>query len=406
MDATVQLLDSGGIPLPIDSVTVTESVNEGWTWSATLAQVPYYTGGRSLLDAFPNEAFKFTMVISANGQSLALPPLMATGYEEDVSGGGSISGIDEATYLLTRRRCVLTASGGTSSASILASAAYQTDLSGVLIDHVDWSFTIEEVEQSGVTAMLPHVNRICDIACQEWVAQLGANNTCDIRFYPLDIEAAPGSWQPDWSRVVRRRDKTSRVTHLQIIRCGRMSSSIFIPSGYPIGTTFNLHTYVVVQSGFQSVTLFASNGTTELGGGGSYTAGPNDPAAEFIRMDAVAPHSFHVLGRSRYSVISRPISLSLSVDGERANKADETWEEDWMPSTSYIAFRKDRYLWRANRSTHTLEWEGPLCPGLHLGQVLTWPGHPNSRVETYTHTISTGAMSTRATSAVLAADQW
>jgi len=77
-----------------------------------------------------------------------------------------------------------------------------------------------------------------------------------------------------------------------------------------------------------------------------------------------------------------------------------------MPSTSYILARKDRYLWRANRSTHTLEWEGPLCPGLHLGQVLTWPGHPNSRVETYTHTVSTGGMSTRATSAVLAADQW
>jgi len=406
MNATVQLLDSGGNPLPIDSVTVTESVNEGWTWSATLAQVPYYTGGRSLLDAFPTEAFKFTMVISANGQSLALPPLMATEYEEDVSGGGSISGVDEATYLLTRRRCVLTASRRTSSASILASAAYQTDLSGVLIDHVDWSFNIEEVEQSGTTAMLPHVNRICDIACQEWVAQLGANNTCDIRFYPLDIEAAPGSWQPDWSRVVRRRDKTSRVTTMQVVRCGRMSDSRFISSGWPIGTTFNLSYFVVVQSGFQNVTLFAGDGTTVLGGGGSYTAGPDDPAAEFIRMDAVAPHSFHVLGRARYNVTARPISLTLSVDGERANKADETWEEDWMPSTSYILARKDRYLWRANRSTHTLEWEGPLCPGLHLGQVLTWPGHPNSRVETYTHTVSTGGMSTRATSAVLAADQW
>lgn len=406
MNATVQLLDPNGNPLPIDSVTVTESVNEGWTWSATLAQVPRYAGDMSLTDAFQSEAFRFFLSIESNGVTLALPPLVATGYEEDVSGGGSVSGVDEATYLLTRRRGVLTGSGATSSASILASAAYQVDLSGVLIDYIDWYFNIEEVEQSGITAMLPHVNRICDIACQEWVSQLGAGGTCDVRFYPLDIEAAPGSWQPDWSRVVRRRDTASRVSSMHIVRCGRMGDSIFIPGHKNVGYMVPLNSWVVVQCPYQNVTLFAAGGTTELGGGGVYTAGPDDPACEWLRIDEVNPDPFYVRGRARGNVLDRPVSARLTVDGMPGNKADETWEEDWMPNAGYIAFMKDQYLWRANRSTHTLEWEGPLCPGLHLGQVLTWSGHPNSRVETYTHTISTGAISTRATSAVLAADQW
>jgi hypothetical protein len=405
MNATVQLLDPGGNPLPIDSVTVTESVNEGWTWSATLPVIPRYAENKSLMDAFQGEAYRFLLTIESNGQELALPPLVATGYEEDVTGGGSISGVDEATFLLTRRRINLVGAAVTSGANIVIGIANRLGLSGSLLNLTGLGFNIEEVEQTATTAMLPHVNRICDICCREWAAQLGPGNTCDIRFYEIDIDAEPGTWQPDWSRVVRRRDTESRVASLHVVRCGRMTDALRILAHTPVGHMIPLTHWVVFQSPYSHLTLFSNDGT-ELGRGGSYIAGPDDPGVYYMRIDEDNPESFYVRGRSIQNVLAQPISATFRVDGVYDNRADETWEEDWMPGGGYAFSHKDTYLWRANRGTHTLDWDGPLCPGIYLGQVLTWPGQPNSRVDTYTHTIGAGSMSTRATSAVLAADQW
>lgn len=402
MDASVELLDPGSNALPVTSLTVSESVNGGWTWSADLASVPRYTEeDLSLLDAFNPAAHRFTATIVSGGRTLVLPPLVALSATEDTSGGGTIGGVDEVTYAMTRKSAVLNSSGRVTSSTIVELVSGLVGFTGQILDYEAWEFTLPGVDQSGTTAMLPHINRLCDIACQEWRAVRGVGNTGDLQFYPLDINAAPSAHQPDWSRVERQKDLSLVYTEMSVVKTGRMDQAITVPANQPIGWTTGPIGWIAVQSEFSNVVMLSKYGVV-LGSGGVYSGKPGDDTVMHLDLLASNPEAFVIRGRSYADATDHPFSATLSNSGTPANKMDGAWSEDWLPTQTYVEANEATYMWRVNRGSNVVQWDGPLNLGVTLGHVLTWPGVPNSRVESYTHTVGPGGISTQATSAVLA----
>ncbi len=416
MDINVTLLDPNGDPLPVESVTVTQSINRGWTWSAVLSYMPHgYTvledTDRSLLDAFLEDA-AYTLTLSAGGHSLTLPPLVVQDWEEDHgTGGGTLSGIDLVMYRLTRSSHRMMGIQGITSAAILEGIAADIGMAGKLANYTSWSFPVHEVEDSGRTNMLVHVERLCDVACYEFRCLPAYGGA--LEFYPLDIWAAPSSQQPDWSSVVRRRAWSDRITSLDIVKTSRMTEVAVVPSAaaeagfaFPLGYSAR-H----LQSTNPDVTFWDQDPTdnpsaTQVGTGGFAYDAPTE--ASWCRVERNGS-SFLIRGTATNRLTpGTDLAFCVNHDSgiEPPRPADEPWVEQWLPSQAYVEARVQTYLWSRNRQTHTISWEGPPCLWLPLGHVLTWPGCPNSRVESITHTLGPGQASTSVESAALGSAQW
>ncbi len=414
MDINVELLDPNGDPLPVESVTVTETVNQGWMWSATLAQVPHtYTvdgvPGRSLLDAFLEDA-TFTLTLTAGADTLTLPPLVVQDYQESVSGGGTLSGIDLVMYRLTRSTHSMAAATGTTSEDVLDAIAADISMAGKFLDYAAWSFPIHEVEATGRSNMLVHVQRICDVAGYEFrcVRHLGAEA---LQFYPLEFApaGAPPATQPDWSSVSRQRAFSDRITQLTFVKTSRMSTQEQLPFGVSGASRALGATYTDVQSSDPQVTFWdgdPSAGGVQRGAIGASIGNGNVTHLRYEGTDYKGSQ-FYVMGSTGPSA-GTELAFCVNHDSgiSPPRPADEAWEEQWLPTEAYVNARTQLYLWMRNRHTHTLAWEGPPCLWLGLGYTLTWPGEPDSRVESITHTLGGGQASTSATSAVTGTGAW
>lgn len=416
MDINVTLLDPNGDPLPVESVTVTQSINRGWTWSAVLSHMPHgYTvlgdTDRSLLDAFLEDA-TYTLTLTAGAHTLTLPPLVVQDWEEDHgTGGGVLSGIDLVMYRLTRSSHRMMGAQGTTSAAILEGIAADIGMAGKLANYTSWSFPVHEVEDSGRTNMLVHVERLCDVACYEFRCTAASGGT--LEFYPLDIWAAASGTQPDWSSVVRRRAWADRITSLDIVKTSRMTEAAVVRSplaaagfAFPLGFS-SRH----LQSTNPDVTFWDQDPTdnpsaTQVGTGGFAYDAPTE--ASWCRVERNGS-SFVIRGTATNRLTpGTDLAFCVNHDSgiEPPRPADEPWVEQWLPSQAYVEARTQTYLWARNRQTHTLSWEGPPCLWLPLGHVLTWPGCPDSRVESITHTLGPGQASTSVESAALGSAQW
>lgn len=413
MDINVELLDPNGDPLPVESVTVTEQINQGWTWSATLADVPHtYTvdgvPGKSLLDAFLEDAC-FTLTLTAGGHTLNLPPLVVQDYQESVSGGGTLSGIDLVMYRLTRSTHSMAPVMGTTSANVLSAIAADLDLTGKMLDFSSWSFPIHEVESTGRTNMLVHVQRICDVAGYEFrcIRYLGAEG---LQFYPLEFAPGdPPATQPDWSSVSRQRAFSDRITSLSFVKTSRMSTQEMVQHGVAGSSVALGSTYTDVQCTDSGVELW--DGDPAGGGVQRSVRGVSVGNGNVTHIKFAGFHhtfsTFYVLGSTGASAGTQ-LAFCVNHDSgiSPARPADEAWEEQWFPTQTYVEDRAELYLWMRNRHTHTLSWEGPPCLWLGLGYTLTWPGEPDSRVESITHTLGSGQASTSVTSAVTGTGAW
>lgn len=416
MDINVTLQDPDGNALPVESVTVTQSINRGWTWSAVLSYMPHgYTvledTDRSLLDAFLEDA-TFTLTLTAGAHTLTLPPLVVQDFEEDHgTGGGVLSGIDLVMYRLTRSSHRMWHVQGTTSAAILEGIAANIGLDGKMANYTSWSFPVHEVEDAGRTNMLVHVERLCAIACQEFRCTAASGGT--LEFYPLDIWAAPSGTQPDWSSVVRRRAWADRITSLDIVKTSRMTEAVVVHSALsyagevrPLGFSAR-H----LQSTYPDVTFWDDDpdvnpSANQVGSGGFAYDEP--VAATHFRVEKTGS-SFVIRGTGINRLVpGTDLAFCVNHDSgiEPARPADEPWVDQWLPSQAYVEARTQTYLWARNRHTHTLSWEGPPCLWLPLGHVLTWPGCPDSRVESITHTLGPGQASTSVESAALGSAQW
>jgi hypothetical protein len=412
VDINVTLLDPNGDPLPVESVTVTQSINRGWTWSAVLSHMPHgYTvledTDCSLLDAFLEDA-TFTLTLTAGAHTLTLPPLVVQDFEEDHgTGGGVLSGIDLVMYRFTRSNHLLAPARGTSSAAVIEGLAPDIGMAGKFSNYSGWSFQIHEVESAGRTNMLVHIQRICDVACYEFRVSASDGGTCE--FYPLDIWAAPSSPQPDWSSVVRRRAWADRVTRFEIVKTSRMSDA-YILGAMGAGTVVGMgglsgiRNLQSTQAGVTFCDGDPDSGGTQVGTGG-FVFG-SGAGVTHVRAETAVPPL--VLRGTMNATAGTELAFCVSHDSgiSPPRPADEPWSEDWIPTAAYAQSRTQTYLWRLNRHTHTLSWEGPPCLWLSLGYVLTWPGCPNSRVESITHTLGGGQASTSVESAALGSAQW
>ena len=428
MDVLVELLDPLGNPLPVQSVTVTESVNLGWTWSATLSRVPHtYTvngvPNKSLLDAFLEDA-TYTLTLEVDGVTKVLPPLVATDYQEDISGGGVLSGIDLIMYRLTRSTHVIPDTWrNTTTTAIINSMATEMGLSGYVSGHLAFEFAVLEEEAGGRTNFLTPLTRILDVACYEFrcipAYDMGGVLRGGLEFYPLEIApagAAPA--QPAWSRVTRQRTFSERITQLRFLKTSRMGLDA---NGYNFeaaapGDVFALPSTLsaaqtsAVFSGQPSPSDLPDLYSGDPGAGGVLLGkGVAFELGDVTHVKATKAGPLTVMG-TRKTLIPAGVELAFEVFHDTGisppRPPDEPWSESLWPNRAYVNARTQTYMWARNRGTHTLSFEGPPALALGLGSRLTWPDHPESRAESITHTLGIGQASTSVEAAVLASSQW
>lgn len=406
IDSLISLQDPLGNELDVRSVTVEETVNGGWSWSAELGSAPP-------LDEYLEDA-TYTLELGASGDTKVLPPLVAQGYTENVTGrGGTIHGIDLVMYRLTRSTHVLPQSRNTTSEDIIDYIAAQLAMTGLVTGHDVWSFPILEFEETGRTNMLVHIQRLMDVAGYEFRVVRNGLGQGVLEFYPLEFAPTgpPPALQPAWTRVTRPREFTERATQMVYTKTSRMSDARSIPpraAGNVV--TLGGNAFHSAQSTFPGVTFWdgdpTAGGIQRGGNGVSYA----DGSITHVRAETDTP-DFVVQGTEAVHV-PPGVDLSFSYPHDSGisppRPADEPWEETLFPSEAYVAARAELYLWRANRNTHNLEWEGPPCLAtwFGLGYVLTWPGRPDSRVESITHALGGGQASTKVRSATLGSSQW
>lgn len=416
MSLAVELLDPWGNPLPVESVTVAQNINQGWTWNATLAHVPHtYTVleemGRSLLDACPEDAV-YRLTLEVDGDTLELPPLVATDYQEDVAGGGSLSGIDLVMYRLTRSTHVLGwEPGGTTSGAILEWIFAQIGMTGSVtgLDMVD--FPLLEQDTGNRTNLLVPLVRILDIAGYEFRVTSGATPSgAVLEFYPLEIDpdgtAGP---QPDWSRVTRQRAFSERITRLLFLKTSKMGAGYIYQFTAPnqvqdmnlAGAPFHS-----VQSSQWNAKFYAGDpnaGGVLVGTGHAYGG------VDATHIKSGSAGQVQVTG-TRSANVPEGVDLAFEHLHDSGisppRPADEPWEDPWFPNLAHVQYWAETYLWARNRATHTMSFEGPAALWLGLGYRLTWPGHPESRAESITHTFAPGQVSTSVEAAVLGPSQW
>lgn len=412
----ITLLDPWGNPLPVLGVTVSQAVNQGWTWSATLASVPHdYTvdgeSGHSLLDACLEDA-TFTLTLEANGETLVLPPLVVTDYQEDVAGGGTLSGIDMVMYRLTRSTHVLGwEQGGSTSGAVLAWIFAQSGLTGSVtgVDMVD--FPILQQDNGVRTNLLAPLVRILDIAGYEFRVTSGATPSgAVLAFYPLEIDpdgsAGP---QPDWSLVTRQRSFSQRITRLLFLKTSKTGSGNNFQFTAPnqvadlsmAGAPF--HSVQASQWNAQFYAGHPDSGGVLVGTGHAYGG------VDATHIKSASAGQIQVTGTRSVNV---PEGIDLAFEHLHESgispprPADDPWEDSWFPSLAHVQYWAQAYLWARNRATHTMSYQGPPCLWLGLGYRLTWPGHPDSRAESITHTLGPGQASTSVETAVLGPNQW
>ena len=416
MDINVELLDPNGDPLPVESVTVTETVNQGWTWSATLAKVPHtYTvggvGGKSLLDAFLEDAI-FTLTLTVDGVSVTLPPLVVQDYQESAAGGGTIGGIDLVTYRLTRSTHIIPATFALTAESwqVINWMAGEIAMTGKLGHFVSWSFPLRHFGSGERTSFLPQLQRLLDIAGYEFRCTR-VSDAEYLDFYPLEIApSGEAGVQPDWSSVARARSFSDRVTRFVMLKTSPMDSAPITPETLPANYVgkFLPGPYHSIQASSDRVTLWdghPSAGGVQRGSGG-LSFGEGQVTHYRSEVNQPVPVIFNGTRLAHATGVDLAFELSHDSGISPPRPADDPWEEPLVPTLAHAQALAETYLWRMNRGTHTMSWEGPPCLWLGLGYRLTWPGFPDSRVESVTHTVGGGQASTSAVSAALGAAQW
>ncbi len=227
----------------ISSISVTETLSEGWQWQAELAALKAHytrntddirtrtvgTDGLRLIDA-ADASTKFDLLISDGAHALHLPPLALNDISEDLRGRGNLSGIDEGTRLLTLETNAGSAAwqGKTSTAAIIQHIK-QTALSDTssLADCYGNAISSNYVMAfgEGYTSWAAALQEVLECQGYEWRFSRSASGPFPaLELVPVNFSAvspgyseSPMIWHINcpWSGITRRRDYTQRRTKLE-----------------------------------------------------------------------------------------------------------------------------------------------------------------------------------------------
>lgn len=393
----ILLNDPAGNPHHVVSGTVTEQVNGGWTWSVNVGEGPP-------LDDHLEDA-TWTLTLVDGGVTKTLPPLVATDYDKDeIADGGSISGMDLITYRLTRSTHTVNTYPYTDTNAIIDAMAAHVGLVGSISGYTAFNIPVMEQESGQRTNVLNPLQRILDVVCYEWRATAAGV----LELYPLEINPAGAGTALNWTSVRRKRSFSSRITSMKFIKTTKIASG----GAYSV-TSGDVVDLASAGAPFHSAQVNQAGATLWQGdpgaGGTAVGTGVAKDTAGITHATAGATGQLVVMGTPNGRV---PAGVELAFEHlhdsgiSPPRPRDEPWRETLWPNKAYVIARAQTYLWRENRGTHTYSFEGPPALGLGLGEKLTWPGVPDSRIESITHTLGIGQASTSVEAAVLASDQW
>ncbi len=226
----------------VSSVSVTETLSEGWTWQANLAALKaHYTRSGNdirtqtvgnanlrLIDA-SDASTNFDLSISDGEHLLHLPPLALEDMSEDLQGSGSLGGIDRGTQKLTGEISAsdLHWQGRTSTTEILnhirsAALSDTTQLVDIYGNAMQSHYVMAFGE--GYDTWCAAMQEVLECFGYEWRISRSAQGAPLLELVPVNFSlSSPGYnespmvWHNSlaWSGITRRRDYTQRRTKLQ-----------------------------------------------------------------------------------------------------------------------------------------------------------------------------------------------
>lgn len=462
MALSVELRGPRGDVLPVSSLSLTETPNEGWRWQVSLPYISHnytvYTGDTprencygngtvSLLEAFlPHHPWFLTVSDGVN--TLPLTSLVATDISETPSGG-EVSGVDWVFYRLTSKMldvshmindAVNTTTTALVSAAITDALGAGFPVSGAVDNFFVCNFG------GGESNALAVVKRVLDVTNQELrSSRIAGNDTVEI--INVDHVGSSSTVYSDcaFSSVTRRRNLLERKTSMDFVKSTPSTSSGTITNGRGNGG-WNSKACQISSTGLMYVQLNNakqmardwgpdwwsgdpdSDANAHQCGRGSHCYGSEhfpitharfrqwryfDTPGQGTLIEDIWPpdgisadfigHSWAGLPHGYQLAIAHTYDTGMTP----ALPEQSAWEETLWMNKEQIQLRQACYMWINNKDSHRISYSGPLDLRLRVGNVIRYTGQPDSRIEQVSHSISAdGQATTSLDCAVLGAAQW
>ena len=399
------LISSLGV-FKLDNVSITETVNAGCTWTATVI-------GHTLDPMSVPEGTSFRIRIKDGSDVYTSPPLVIESPSKSTTLSGKfgvLSGIDRTTWLLSRDDLSFdTFVNQTSKRIIDVCAAVQS----VSVFGVE-SFPISEEDVKN-SKILDVITRLLEFSAQGYfIRKDGAVQAFPITYKgPVNLDLRYEEFHESISYSNRvdslKIEKTARISGGEEV-CFRFDSVGFKTVQLPVPlykctpvdrsaygyssliTTFNGGTQgkvtgiwpfmdnVIVNTGPQDFTLPSTHATIVV----------NEP--HLILGDAPIDVKVCFSGTPvDPSIPNEPIQIQAAFRrqiGSGSRPATNIWTDTNFPNPKWIVDHALGYMIEKNKGYHPIAGSGPMNLTPALLQQFTSPGHSTGIIQTFTHSFS------------------
>lgn len=395
------------------SASITETVNAGCNWSANLVD---------FIDLNPLDVPE-TMIFTLRFQTLSdiyiSPPLVveSPGIEASLSGRfGSLSGIDEKTWLLSKDDLSLDTFVNSNSQSIITRCC-QTE-TGVIINGLEnFPMAEDDVKNSKILDVL---TRYLAITGQNY--KINSNGT--ISCFPASY-IGPVNEALRYTKIASTKNYSARVDSMKIEKTSRVSTAeevcfLFDSVGYktvqlpqPLWRAFPIDrsTYGYINL----VTTFNGSLGGPVTGIFKFITNGDDIVVTPGSIDTSLPttHASLVMNQPHTLIGQTPIAGKLCFAGSPANptppnqpievsaafrrqigstagslRPDKSiWTDTLVPSPAWVESHKLDWMTEKNKGYWPMNGDCPLNLTVSLTQGFTSPGFPIGKIESFTHSI-------------------
>lgn len=399
------LLCSLGI-FKLGAVNITETVNGGVNWSASLID--------HIIDPLSvTEGLDLTIRIRTLSDEYISPPLIceAPTKNTNLSGKfGALSGIDKTTWLMSRDDLSFDTFINQTSRYIIDQCAGTVSVSVFGVE--SFPMSEEDVKNSKILDVL---TRLLEISAQNYRIRRDGAILCFPVTYlgPVNESLRYTDFNETISHAARvdsiKIEKTSRIAGGEEI-CFRFDSQGFktvqLPSPLYRATPIDRSSYGYISL----VTTFNGDlngpvtGLFPLRDDVIVTPGPIDYSLPSTHASLVVMPPLTLIGNTLIdakvcfvgnpadpNIPNNPIPIQPAFRrkiGSGTRPSARIWTDTIHPNPQWLQDHSLGYMIEANKGYHTIAGDGPLNLTVDLVQAFTSPGHSTGKIMTFTHSVN------------------
>lgn len=399
------LLCSLGV-FKLESVNITETVNAGVNWSASLVD-------HTIEPLLVTEGMDLSIRISTPSDEYISPPLVCESPTKNTNLNGKfgqLSGIDKTTWLLSKDDLSFDTFINQTSKAIIDQCAGTVGVSVFGVE--SFPLSEEDVKNSKVIDV---ITRLIEYSAQNYRIRRDGAIECFSVLYegPINESLMYREVSESISHAARvdsmKIEKTSRISGAEEV-CFRFDSpglkTVQLP--YPIyrATPIDRSTYgyislvTVFNGGFNGPVT----GLFPLEQGVIVTPGSIDYSLPGTHASLVVKPPLTLIGNATIdakicfsgkpadpSIPNEPIPIQSAFRrqiGSGSRPAKSVWTDTSHPNPQWVSDHALGYMVEQNKGYHPMSAEGPLNLTVSLLQRFTSPGHGIARIETFTHSVN------------------